>query len=61
MAPRVPQDENQKGLTVAEIHPNDRVYALSRAVSLAEQAGEPRNVVEDLRQLHEEAKREAGK
>lgn len=46
---------------MSEIHPNDKVYALSRAVALAEQADEPRNVVEDLRQLHDDAKREAGK
>jgi hypothetical protein len=43
------------------MHPNDRLYALDRAVELAEKHGEPRNVVEDLKQIRDEAKREAGK
>jgi hypothetical protein len=32
------------------MHPNDKVFALQRAVSLVEKAGEPRNVIEDLRE-----------
>lgn len=43
------------------MHPNDRLYALDRAVALSEEHGEPRNVVEDLREIRDEAKREAGK
>lgn len=41
------------------MHPNDKLYALERALILAEQHGEPRNVIEDLRELRDEAKREA--
>lgn len=41
------------------MHPNDKVFALHRAVSLAEKAGEPRNVIEDLRTLLQEAIAEA--
>ena len=40
------------------MHPNDKVYALDRAVKLAEQHGEDRAVVEDLRALHAAAIRE---
>jgi len=43
------------------MHPNDKLYALDRAVKLAEEHGEPRNVVEDLKQLRDEAQREARK
>ena len=41
------------------MHPNDKLYALDRAVKLAEEHGEPWNVVEDLKQLRDEAQREA--
>ncbi|HYG07718.1 MAG TPA: hypothetical protein VD865_15100 [Stenotrophomonas sp.] len=41
------------------IHPNDRVYALERAVRLAEQHGEDRKVLEDLREMLSEARKEA--
>jgi hypothetical protein len=41
------------------MHPNDKVFALQRAVSLVEKAGEPRNVIEDLRELLAEAIAEA--
>lgn len=41
------------------MHPNDKLYALSRAVALAEQHGEDRAVIEDLKQLRDEAQREA--
>lgn len=41
------------------IHPNDRVYALERAVRLAEQHGEDRKVLEDLREILAEARKEA--
>lgn len=41
------------------IHPNDRVYALERAVRLAEQHGEEREVLEDLREILAEARKEA--
>ena len=40
------------------MHPSDKVYALDRAVKLAEQNGEPRAVVEDLKSLHAAAIRE---
>ena len=39
------------------MHPNDRLYALTRAVENAEQAGEDRKVIEDLRQMRDEALR----
>lgn len=42
-----------------EMHPNDKLYALERALILAEKAGEPANVVTDLRELRDEASREA--
>ena len=42
-----------------DIHPNDKVYALSRALRLAEQAGETPGVINDLRQLLAEAQLEA--
>ncbi|MDX3932649.1 MAG: hypothetical protein QHC77_12015 [Stenotrophomonas sp.] len=41
------------------IHPNDRIYALERAVRLAEQQGEDRKVQEDLREILAEARRDA--
>jgi len=41
------------------MHPNDKLYALERALILAEKAGEPANVVADLRALRDEASREA--
>ena len=41
------------------MHPNDKLYALDRAVKLAEEHGEPANVIADLRQLRDEAQREA--
>lgn len=41
------------------IHPNDRIYALERAVHLAEQQGEDRKVQEDLREILAEARRDA--
>lgn len=43
------------------IHPNDKVYALERALRLAEQHGEAANVVSDLRELLADAQREARK
>lgn len=53
--------ERGKAKGEVTMHPNDKLYALDRAVQLAEEHGEPRNVVEDLRQLREEAQREARK
>ena len=41
------------------MHPNDKAYALERALILAEKAGEPANVIADLRELRDEAVREA--
>lgn len=41
------------------IHPHDRIYALERAVRLAEQQGEDRKVQEDLREILAEARRDA--
>lgn len=41
------------------MHPNDKLYALDRAVENAEKCGEDRKVVEDLRQLRDEARLEA--
>lgn len=46
---------------MSELHPNDKVYALQRALRLAEQAGETANVVNDLRALLAEAQQEARK
>ena len=43
------------------MHPNDKAYALERAVILAEQSGEPTNVTNDLKELRDEAVREARK
>lgn len=43
------------------IHPNDKVYALERALRLAEQHNESANVVSDLRELLADAQREARK
>lgn len=44
---------------MSEVHPNDKVYALQRAVRLAEQAGEAAAVVNDLRALLAAAQLEA--
>lgn len=41
------------------IHPNDRVYALERAVAAAVAQGEERKVQEDLREILAEARRDA--
>ena len=41
------------------IHPNDRVYALERAVAVAVAQGEDRKVQDDLREILAEARREA--
>ncbi len=44
---------------MSTLHPHDKLYALERAVKLAQAAGEDRKVIEDLRVLLDEAKREA--
>lgn len=41
------------------MHPSDKLYALQRAVELAEKYHETRNVIDDLKQLRDEAQREA--
>jgi len=41
------------------IHPNDRAYALERAVAAATAQGEDRKVLEDLREILAEARRDA--
>jgi len=41
------------------IHPNDRVYALERALAAATAQGEGRKVLEDLREILAEARRDA--
>jgi len=41
------------------MHPNDKAYALERALILAEKAKEPANVIADLRELRDQAQREA--
>lgn len=41
------------------IHPNDRVYALERALASAAAQGEDRKVLDDLREILAEARREA--
>lgn len=41
------------------MHPNDKLYALERALALAIKHGEDRKVIEDLRELRDEANREA--
>lgn len=41
------------------MHPNDRLYALDVAVKLAEKHCDDRKVIEDLRQLRDQAQREA--
>lgn len=41
------------------MHANDKLYALDRAVKLAEEHGEPQHVVDDLKRLRDEAIREA--
>lgn len=40
------------------MHPSDKLFALERAVALAEQARESSNVINDLKQLRDEALRE---
>jgi hypothetical protein len=40
------------------IHPNDRVYALERALAAAIAQGEDRKVLEDLREILAEARRD---
>ena len=44
---------------MSDVHPNDRVYALERAVRLVEQHGEDRKVLEDLREILAEAREDA--
>ncbi|WP_282259644.1 hypothetical protein [Stenotrophomonas sp. PS02301] len=41
------------------IHPNDRVYTLERALAAAIAQGEDRKVLEDLREILAEARRDA--
>jgi len=41
------------------IHPNDRVSALERALAAAIAQGEDRQVLEDLREILAEARRDA--
>ncbi len=41
------------------MHPNDKLYALERAMFLAEKHGEPAVVIADLRELRDQAQREA--
>lgn len=41
------------------IHPNDRAYALERAVAAAAAHGEDRKVLEDLREIFAESRRDA--
>ncbi|MGT9865776.1 hypothetical protein ACSYHF_08820 [Stenotrophomonas maltophilia group sp. P373] len=41
------------------IHPNDRVYALERALAVVVARGEDRKVQHDLREILAEARREA--
>lgn len=41
------------------IHPNDRVYALERALAAALAHDEDRKVLEDLREILAEARRDA--
>ena len=41
------------------MHPNDKLYALERALILAEKCGEPANVIADLRELRDDAALEA--
>lgn len=41
------------------IHPNDRVYAIERALAAAVAQGEDRKVLEDLREILAEARRDA--
>ncbi len=38
------------------MHPNDKLYALERAVANAEKLGEDRKVIEDLREMREQAR-----
>ncbi len=41
------------------MHPNDKLYALERALALAIQHHETRAVIEDLRTMRDQAQREA--
>lgn len=41
------------------MHPNDKLYALERAVQNAEKLGEDRKVIEDLREMRDAARVEA--
>lgn len=41
------------------IHPNDRVYAIERALAAAIAQGEDRKVLEDLREILAKARRDA--
>jgi len=43
------------------MHPNDKLYALERALYLAAAHGEDQNVIADLRELRDEAAQEARK
>jgi hypothetical protein len=44
---------------MSALHPNDKLYALERALKLAIKHGEDRKVIEDLRVLVDEARQEA--
>lgn len=44
---------------MTHIHPNDRIYALERAVAAAVAQGEDRKVPENLREILAEARRDA--
>lgn len=43
------------------MHPNDRLHCLNEALKLMEQYHPDRHVVEDMREIRDEAKREAGR
>jgi len=39
------------------MHPSDVIYALERAIANSQAAGEAQNVINDLRQMHDDVQR----
>lgn len=44
---------------MSAVHPNDQLYALDRAIAACAAAGEPANVLSDLRSMRDDVQRQA--
>lgn len=44
---------------MSAVHPSDQLYALDRAIAACTAAGEPANVLSDLRSMRDDVQRQA--